>query len=467
MSADIVDLTAARRRRVALERGDHVELADRLRAELTRAGELVHTEGDLHRYDAAHGVWSMVSASAQSVAVQAYAGTMVGEKPKPLKLRASDIGGTLSLMHDRVASPGFFNNAKPGLVFANGFVEVTADGTRVHPHAASHGARFRYPFAYEGTTAAPRWLAFLDALFRDDDDRDEKAAFLQEFTGACLFGLAPMFQRCAVAVGEGENGKSKFGQIIEAAMPPGSCVAIPPQDWGNEYRRAMLAGRRFNMVTELPESEIMASEPFKAVVSGELIVGRQIREAPFQFRPVAGHYFAANRLPGTRDMSEGFWRRLVVVRFRRSFKDDPARNPRIAEEICASEMPGLVSWMVQGAVRLLRERAYTFPASHAREVEGWRRNADPVALFIDEMTRPLAEGELGMQARDLYAAYRKWAALSGHHSMAMNKFGERMGLLGKPAKKREDCNRYPVRLEDSGGLLEDFRGSAPAKNGGW
>ncbi len=464
--AEVLELDAARRRRVPFVRGDHVEIAERLLEDLGARGELVHDEGELHQYQAASGLWRVVTDAAQSTAVQAYAGSLIGES-KTLKLRAGDVAGAMRLAQDRATRTAFFSEARAGLVFADGFLEVTAEGAKLRPHAPHHRARLGYPFAYAGNVAATKWLGFLHELFRDDPDREEKVVFLAEFFGACLLGVAPQFQRCVVAVGQGENGKSKLSEIVEAAMPTGACAAIPPQDWGHEYRRAMLAGRRFNAVAELPEADIIASEAFKAVIAGDLIVGRHIREAPFQFRPSAGHYFAANRLPGTRDMTDGFWRRIVVVRFGRSFKDDPTRDPHVARSIIAAELPGVVSWMVQGAVRLLRSRAFTLPPSHIAELEAWRRNADPVALFVNECTRALEEGELGHQARDLYAAHRKWAQENGYHAVAANKFGERMALLGRASRKHQDCNRYPVRLlEDSGGLAERFGASAPARSGG-
>ena len=91
---------------------------------------------------------------------------------------------------------------------------------------------------------------------------------VREFFGACLLGIAPWYQRALIGVGVGANGKSTLSDVMLQCMPPGTTSAIPPQDWGQEYRRAMLMGKNLNSVGELPEREILASEALKSIVAG-------------------------------------------------------------------------------------------------------------------------------------------------------------------------------------------------------
>lgn len=447
------------------DRADHVELGERLVEDLGGADELVFD--DLHpwRYDGGCGLWRQIDRAEESRIVQTYAGAM-NTKGKAVSVGLSDVRGAIQLAHDVIARHGFFAGAA-GVAFSNCVVRATSTGIEVLPHARDHRARAGYDFPYERGLRPERFLEFLAALFRDDDDRETKSECLQEFSGACVLGAAPRFQRCIIGVGDGDNGKSALASVMLACMPPGTTSAIPPQDWGQEYRRAMLVGKHLNAVGELPEREIIASEAFKAIVAGDPIVGRIIRESPLMLRPIAGHYFAANRLPGTTDQTEGFWRRFVVVAFNRSFKGDPARDPHIVEKILASERAGIVAWMLEGAERLIRARDYTIPESHHRALADWRKNADQVALFVDACTRMAAANERGERAAVLYERYRRWAERNGHRAVASNSFGQRLRLLGLAAVKREDANRYPlVLLEDSGGLLEGSDGSAPARNVG-
>lgn len=427
--------------------GDHVELGRALVTELRGVADVVFDDGRPWTYDPS-GRWVAIDRARESRIVQGFAGSLKLPNHSPLRIKASDVAGAIALAHDQIARPGFFLGAPPGLAFTNGFVRVSKHGVQMLDHSPDHRARTGYPFDYPGNVCAKLWLAFLYAVFRDDDDREEKIMCLQEFLGACLLGVAPVYQRYVVTIGRGGEGKSTLTQIAVKAMPEGTTCAIAPQELGNEYRRALLIGKRLNAVAELPEADIIASESFKAIVTGDPIVGREIRQAPVTFSSIAGHMFAANKLPGTNDQSDGFWRRILVLTFNRSFAKDAGCNPKIATEIIEAELPAIVAWMLQGAVRLFAEGSYTLPSSHDTALAAWRRNADQVALFVDSETRVLRANEQtwGAYAADLYAAYTRWCASNGHRPMASNKFGGRVRELGHESKKTNTGWRYPLAL---------------------
>jgi putative DNA primase/helicase len=211
----------------------------------------------------------------------------------------------------------------------------------------------------------------------------------------------------------------------------------------------MLAGKRLNVVSELPEADILQAESFKAVVSGDSMTGRHIRQAPFTFRPVAGHIFAGNRLPGTNDQTHGFWRRILVAQFNRIFAV-PEQDPKLAERLVEAELPSIVSWFLAGAARVLAQGSYTIPASSSAAVEKWKRHADQVRAFVSEWTAVLpldAPTSEWIISADLYRAYRTWATENGHRVVAVNTFGQRMEQIGLPARHSDVGSRYPVRLE--------------------
>lgn len=434
------------------ERGDHVELGERLVQELAPREALIFDELHPHRYDETRGLWLPVERATESRIVQGFAGKTCGPKHKPLGISAADVAGAVKLAHDRISHPGFFGDARGIVAFTNCVVRVGSAGTEVLAHASEHRVRAGFPFAYAPGAQPRRFLAFLEDVFRDDEDRIQKELFLQEFLGACVLGIVTTYQRCVVAIGSGGEGKSTLATVAHECMPEGTTSAIPPQDWGQEYRRAMLVGKHLNVVGELPERDIIASEAFKAIVTGDPIVGRVIRESPLMFRPRAGHFFAANRLPGTSDQTEGFWRRFVVLLFNRSFVNDPARDAEMGAKLL-SERAEIVSWLVEGAARLVQTGHYTIPSSHHEAVAVWRRNADQVALFVDADLRPLDHDESlawGTSGAALYQAYVLWCSSNGHRALASNRFAERMKGLGHAATKTRRGMIYPVvRLSEA------------------
>ena len=430
--------------RLRFERGDQVELAIQLLQEASTEGELVFDEGALYRYGRS-GLWELVDGAEQSRIIQGFAGAEVVGSKRPLSIKAADVTGAMKLASHRVAKPAFFSRGRRGLAFKNGFVEVTAEEIKLHPHSPDHRARIGYPCDYEPAASVARFTRFLCDLYQGDDDAHEKMLLLQEFAGSACIGLATRYQIALVLHGAGANGKSVLISTIVGVMPTGSCVAIPPQEWEQEYRRALLAGKLLNSVSELPEADIIASESFKAIISGDATTGRAIREAPFTFTPVAGHIFAANRLPGTNDVTEGFWRRIIVLRFNRSFTGSAA-NPNLVSELLTAERPGIVRWMLEGAQRVLQQGGYTVPASSLREVIEWRKSANPVALFLEEMTRDIGEKEQGTTASTLYDHYETWCKRNGHRTLSSTKFGERMKLLGRGSTSDGKVRRHPVAL---------------------
>lgn len=425
------------------ERGDHVELGEALLERLeSDRDNLVYDESSAWKYDPVTGIWAPVDSTAESVIVQGFAGCAVstGRGTKPLNVTSSSVRGAIELAHDQISKRHFFSGCTRGISFTNGFLEV---GKSVVPHSREHRARHAYGFDYEAGQKPAKFLKFLGELFECDTDKEDKISLVQEFFGAALFGIATDYQRCIIGLGGGDNGKSSLAEIMLDVMPPGTTTSIPPQEWSDEYRRASFAGILLNVVGELPEREMIAGEAFKAIVAGDKIQGRSPYEKPFTFQPLSAHYFAANKLPSTRDTSHGFWRRFVLLTFNNKFPDgDPRRNPYMAEEILAVDRAALVSWLADGAARLVTQKRYTIPASHAAALAQWKENADQVACFL--VDKSYVGGKAKKRASDLYAEYRRWALDNGHNALASNTFGVRMGDRGFQSKRDREGAYYEI-----------------------
>lgn len=430
------------------DRGDHVEVAQSLIESLRAKAETVYTDGAVYRYRSTDGAFSTLKPHDLSRRVQTFAGVPAGPKGVPLRLRASDVAGAIRLAHDQIADDEFFAGGRPGVAFADVFVEVTREGIIRRPHSPAHRARWSYSFAYVDGQEPLRWLSFLSEIWRDDKDAVDKTALIQEYVGVSLLGIATRFQKAVVQIGDGANGKSALVSVIEACMPPGSVSCIAPQDIGQEYRRHLLAGKLVNIVSELPEADILDSESWKATIDGSSMTAREIRRSPYTFRPIAGHIYSANRLPGTTDQTHGFWRRLIVLSFNRVFSGHE-QIIELDKNIVADERAQIVSWALRGAQRAIAAGRLTAPSSSEQVRDAWRKSADQVAAFVDEeCTRlpPVAPLSAWTPARAIYQAYRWWAGEQGHGRLAANKFGERMRLLGIGSHRTMSARVYPVRL---------------------
>jgi P4 family phage/plasmid primase-like protien len=398
-----------------LERGDEVELANLHRVRL--GDHIVHCEGATYRYS--KGIWKVLPDHRQRAALGAFAGAKVrqGGQLVPLTLADREIRGALAHFQDLITQPSFFADAPRGLCFANGFVRLDGNRLVLEGHSPDYRARYAYGFSFEPATPFPQWQAYIDSVWEPDEDRAEKAMLLQEFVGAALFALAPRFKSALMLHGEADTGKSACLNVLRGLFPPGTVSSIGLHDFEQEYRRAALAGKLLNTVAEIPSVELLRSEAFKALIAGDQVQGRHIRQAPFDFTPIAAHIFAANTLPHVSDRSEGVWTRWLMLSFNRRFLRSKAEGVSqakvdIVDSILKTEIPGIVAWAVAGLERLLLNNGvYTKPSSSDRALAEWRRESNPIALFFDdELT---LDPTAAMPSSMLYEAYREWCTKNG------------------------------------------------------
>src|SRR5439155_3534731 len=236
----------------------------------------------------------------------------------------------------------------------------------------------------------------------------------------------------------GANGKSTLLHVVRTLFPPAAVQAIKPQLWGNVFHLAELAGCRLNVVNELPDADIAAGEAFKAVVSGDPVNAARKRRDPFTFVPQAGHLFACNELPGTRDQTGGFWRRWGVLTFERTFL--PAeQDPGLRARLVRTELPGIAARVLAAAGRLSQRGRFVLPPSAHAAKARWQWESDQVRQFVeDRVPDLLRRGQGRVSAQTLYEAFSVWSRQNGHAGMTSTTFGRRVLLAGL-ARSRDNA----------------------------
>jgi P4 family phage/plasmid primase-like protien len=427
------------RAEIVFERGDEVEIADRLIND--HLGDTaVFDQGALYRY-LDDGTWrAFVNSEVESMA-KGYAGSLVrgpaknGQPTfKVLKLSHRNCQGVVKVVQETLHHHRFFEEAPPGIGFENGFMRLT-DGVMVG-HNPDHRllAAFKLPFSFDPGARCPRWESFLNEVFDGDIDAPEKSAFLQEFCGAALFGKATDFQQHPLLYGPtAANGKSVFIETIGRLFPPDAQCASSPQDWSQPFGKAGLLNARINLVTEMSERELVDSGAMKAIMTGDSILYEQKYKPSFLYRPVAGHILAVNNLPASLDRSQGFYRRFVVVEFNRSFAPDE-QDSGLKKKLLG-ELPGIAAWAIRGARRRFGAESYTVPVSSGKAMQEWRLNNDNVALFARTCLSEDPDGEV--RSAKLYSRYKIWVLRQGLRPVSQRRFTQELrGTF--PTRRRRD-----------------------------
>ena len=115
-----------------------------------------------------------------------------------------------------------------------------------------------------------------------------------------------------------ENGKSQILDLFRGLLPPDAVASIPAAKMGDGRLTPCLIGKHLNAADELSGSAAIASDTFKAIVTGEPTTGREVYRAGVTFRPLAQHVFCTNMLPNfAGGIDRGVQRRLLVIQFNR------------------------------------------------------------------------------------------------------------------------------------------------------
>lgn len=438
-----------------------MEVGALLIRELGPKGSVVVDEGAIHVYDPERGLWNALTARAVRLRVQGLAGWPVAgaEGSKPLHMSANKIKGVVGCAMDRGASDGWFGQRAPGIVL--GSLSWVVEGSHLIgvPHAPGRGLRMGYEHERQkGAEAPPMFAAALRQWFEDratEDPEEAEAetlgriAFLQEFIGACLLGLAPSYGRVLMLTGGGENGKSTLLKLLSKVFQ-GRLTSFSPQALAaekREYALAKLPGSMLNVASDIGDSIIADTGDFKALVTGDPVTGRNPAGEPFTFVCRAGHLFSCNTKPPTRDQTEGFFRRWSIL---------PMSNPlpkagkvEDYEGVLAAELPQIVAWALDGVDRLLAQHGYTLPPSHGASIEQWKREANPVAAWVASCgsDKTVSGGDAWSSPIELLRAFREWATDHGFHSINSTTLGRRLSELGVAKRHTAEGARWNLRVK--------------------
>lgn len=423
-------------------RGDEVELAETLLVDLQDSSpeKVICDRGLLWRYEPVLGLWQSIPWDAVYSHVSGYAGRTCPDskgEPQPLKLKASNIKGALSIAENlgkkeaRVyeASGLFFDRAPRGIATRDKFISITEEGEIVaEPLAPEHRQTVCLPFDWNPEATAPKWQGFFDSVFANCTTEEARLRqdALDEMTGACLFGISTRYQQCFLLSGDGSNGKGTWSKVISALFPDEFVCSMPPEILAQQFALDHLAGRRINLVGEIPNKTLEGTDKLKAMIAGDKMTAEPKGKPHYDFTPEAGHIWGVNELPPTRDHTYGFYRRFVVIPFEIKF-EGATKKVDYHKELIA-ELPGVFARCVAAAQRLVQRKDFVHPVGSSDAIEEWKDLSDQIRTFVKDCC--VVDKNATASLSGVYAAYEYWAKQNGHTPMASNTLSMRLRKLG-------------------------------------
>ena len=264
--------------------------------------------------------------------------------------------------------------------------------------------------------ATPMWNTFLKTVIQDDD----RIQYLQELLGAALFGDS-RYHVLPVLAGTGANGKSTLLDVVSgilgdyaASMPENFLLDTSSSTHPTEIAR--LRGVRFAMASETRPDGKFNESRVKMLTGGDMLSARFMNQNFFDFKPTHTLFLAVNHLPAVKSGGDGFWRRLRKMDFKVTIPKEEQRE-NFAQSMIEEEGPGILQWMIDGAVRVT-EQGFAEPESVKLATLEYRHEEDHIAKFIDERIVLASNGTATKTA--VFNSYRDWCIENGEKPITQN-----------------------------------------------
>lgn len=315
-------------------------------------------------------------------------------------------------------------NNTPFLNLKNGLFDL--DQLILSPHDTSVKSTIQLEVNFDPSAKCEKWIKTLDEIFEGNQD---KISTLQEFFGLCLTREVK-YEKALLSIGEGSNGKSVILYILARLLGQSNCSAIPLEMFDNTHYLANLFGKLANISLETNAKSGMYDSTFKSIISGDLITADPKFKNPFSFRPFCKLIFAMNNLPRVDDKTDAFFRRLLILRFERQFKEQE-QNKNLKDELIP-ELNGIFLWCLEGLKRLKQRGYFDIGEGMQKEISEYRKENNNVILFVEELC---SLGPKFFAVKEiLYKGYAIWCDLSGYKALGMIKFGKELAKHYKLSK---------------------------------
>ncbi len=280
--------------------------------------------------------------------------------------------------------------------FLNGMLDVKTG--ILHKHSPTYKSVNQIPHNYKPGLDIEKSVfnKFLLSRILDEDNR----RMLYEYMGYCLLPDI-IFQKFLILVGIGNAGKSVILNQQARILGADNLSAIPLQSLSERFTTASLLNRQCNICGDLSSVAIKDTAVIKQLSGEDLCKAEYKGGAVFFFKNRAKFLFSCNELPSILDdRSNGFYRRLLIIRFEHEGDFIPDLYERLADE---NEVEIVISHIVEGAKLALKRGKLFESGANLGEVSRLQEDSDSVASFINNVV--IQDETSRVKRPDLYAAY--------------------------------------------------------------
>lgn len=273
----------------------------------------------------------------------------------------------------------------------NGVVDLKTG--KLYKHNHQHYNKNVTTVNYNPQATCPQFDKFINEITCGDV---ELAIFLQQVIGYAICG-DPKEEKVFYFYGEGRNGKGTLVKVLQYILAgytntlPSEMLLMQAQSKTAESASpamALLATTRVAIFSEINKDRKVDSAKVKNLSGNDVISCRQLfSNVQLQIKPVHTMILQTNYKPSAGSDDTALWARNVLIPFKASFANNP--NTNLKQELL-NEAEGVLNWIVKGAVSY-HKYGLQIPKIVIDETEAYKKECDPIALFLDDCCELLPE----------------------------------------------------------------------------
>lgn len=272
----------------------------------------------------------------------------------------------------------------------------------------------------------PRWLSFLHEVTDNDDDLSQ---YLARVAGYMLTGTT-VEHALFFCYGTGGNGKGKFVNTLASIL--GDYASVAPMETFLESKMdrhptelAGLQGARLVTSGEIDKGRRWAEAKIKQLTGGDPITARYMCQNFFTYKPQFKLLIAGNNKPAIRDVDEAIRRRMHLIPFNVTFRDQ--KRDEFLEEKLYAERDGILQWAIDGCLDW--QRGGLRPPDCVMEAtDKYLASEDAIGRWLAEKCTLDASADI--EIGTLYAAWKIWAETNGEFSGSLRRLSDDLDKRG-------------------------------------
>lgn len=214
---------------------------------------------------------------------------------------------------------------------------------------------------------------------------------------------------------KGNNGKGTIGQLIKNLLGKGNYASLSVADFKHEFLKSTLLGVAANIADENDvDMYIDSVKDYKASITGDDININQKYEKPLRLQLLCTNIQMMNGLPKTKDRSDSFYRRLIIVPFLKSFTNNGERTYIKSDYINRREV---LEYVLHKALNMDFDE-YIVPARSAELLSDYKEKNNPVLEFWNDLKDEFVWDLL--PTTFLYDLYKQWNAINNPSGKPMS-----------------------------------------------